>query len=136
MKSCHDIETEKLKIRKRSNISKIASLLFLLSLISFLILRTSDRQLQENSERTYAIIKNIKVNYILMNQMDGGTISNYFLSYRFETNQGFEYGNQEITFREYSEYFERDIKIGDTIEIIYNTKNINQNSIVKLNKIK
>ena len=88
-------------------------------------------ELEINGERTYATVIGIKRNGYRANDMDGTTVNNYLISFEFFDGEKKNIGFQSIEKKDYSDYFNNEIKVTDTIPILYSTVNPDNNRILK-----
>ena len=107
---------------KPNNYSKSILLVFgviILMSIVYQYNRYSSQKFESNSIESIAVVKNIKYNNRLVNQLDGARIENYLFEY-FYVIDGIRVDSYyQIDDFEYEKYFDKSIKIGDTIEISY-----------------
>lgn len=123
------------KTNKNKIFYKKFFLLTLILLILFNILFYLNNQKNENltnfSKTDQAIVTDIFVRHVKVNDMDGTTILNYTISYEFYHKKDIIKGRQVVDRYFYDKYFDKKLKINDTIVILYNPNRPELNIIKK-----
>ena len=131
LEEIHNLHSRRINKKKgslRNVILLLASVFFILS-ISFYINQNSKNELIKNGKTTRGIITNIDLRYEKVNDMDGTTILNYTIYYKF-SHQRETYDGVHIVDRyHYNQYFKEKIGINDSITVLYNPKKPKQNII-------
>lgn len=95
--------------------------------------KSNDKHLNQNGIETLAIITDIDVNNYKANEMEGKFVENYVLTFNF-TAEGKELTSiRTIEKKVYGNYFDRTLKVSDTIAILYDASNPKNNKIKELN---
>lgn len=107
---------------------------FLLVLVGFGVYLKSkiNSNILEYTESENAIVTNIRVRYVKVNDMDGSYVLNHTVSYEFIHEHKKIKGMQIIDSYLYDDYFEEKLKINDTIAILFNPKQPAQSKIKKI----
>ena len=126
----NDNDRSEQKKARISGIVIIGVLICILTVLAYLYFQKSN-ELEINGERTYATVTGIKRNGYRANDMDGTTVNNYMISFEFFDGEKKNIGFQAIEKKNYSDYFNNEIKVTDTILILYSTVNSDNNRILK-----
>lgn len=124
---------KKLNQKRKSN--KLILILLFLSIFiaSFYIYSDyKNKKLIDNGKITKAIVKNIIHNNYRKNDIDISNVENFLIEYEFTIDKKRINSIGEIKGKEYKMYFMNPLKPNDTIRILYNPNNPNENKIIKL----
>jgi len=127
------------KKKEESNKSRKLTFYLLLALsllftILFIFKKYNNSVLENNGIETKAIVESIVKNNYRASDMDGKWVHTYLIKYRFGTKMNNEIsGYYEIQRSDYEKYFEKELKVNDTISIIYLPDQPKKNKIKKLN---
>ena len=123
---------KKLNQKRKSN-KLILILLFLsISIASFYIYSDyKNKYLIDNGKTTKAILKNIIHNNYRANDIDISNVESFLIEYEFTIDKTRINSISEIKGEEYKMYFMNPLKPNDTIRILYNPNNPNENKIIK-----
>jgi len=88
--------------------------------------------IENNWNKTSAVVADIKLRYNKVNDMDGTTILNYTIFYSFTSGERIYNGKQIVDKYYYDTYFSEKLKVNDTIVILYNQANPKQNKIKQI----
>ena len=109
----------------------VVSLLF----ISNYLKEDNISNLNKNGIETVAKITKIEVNDYRANEMDGTSIENYVFTLSFMANGENIKSIRTIDKKDYSKYFDRKLYVNDTISILYDASNPNNNKVKDLKTI-
>ena len=124
---------KKLNPKKNWNKLIVAVLILFISITSFYIYSSyKEKYLIDNGTITKAIVKNIIHNNYRMNDVDIANVDNYIIEYEFTIDKEKINSLGEINGKEYKMYFKNRLKQNDTIKILYNPNNPNENKIIKI----
>ena len=109
----------------------------LITIIIFIFGTFSFNLFQEYKMEKYGIKTKAKIDLVIsndyrVNDMDPQWITNYTVWYTFKTKKDTIKGSQQVLSQEYDLYFDHEIKNSDSIHIIYNPENPNENKICKI----
>lgn len=127
----------KKEIKESSKSRKTIGVLSLFISISFTILfiiqKYNNSILDNKGIETTAIVEHITLNDYRSNDMDGKWVYTYVIKYSFLTEDNNQISSYyEIQGKEYKRYFEKKIKINDTISIIYLPEKPEKNKIKRI----
>lgn len=135
------MEKEKRKKKEhkaeQQRVIKRIAIIWVLLVISFSYLfytsKTKKWRLHVNGVETDAVIVGVINNSDFSHDQALGvtSVSVYYFSYSFYVNQELFNGFTKISYSDYDNYFKAKAKIGDSIKVIYNKKNPNENTIVE-----
>ena len=100
----------------------------------FIFKKNNNSVLENRGIETKAIVESIVLNNYRANDMDGKWVNTYLIKYRFGGKMNNQInGYYEVQGSDYKKYFEKELKVNDTISIIYLPDQPQKNKIKKLN---
>lgn len=123
------------KLNQKRNWNKLILILLLLSIsiASFYIYSNyKNKYLIDNGKTTKAIVINIIHNNYRANDIDISNVENFLIEYEFTIDKKRINSIGEVKGKEYKMYFKNPLKLNDTIRILYNPNNPNENKIIKI----
>jgi len=124
---------KKLNPKRNWNKLIVAFLILFISITSFYIYSSyKEKYLIDNGTITKAIVKNIIHNNYRMNDVDIANVDNYIIEYEFTIDKERIKAIGEVNGKEYKMYFKNPLKLNDTIRVLYNPNNPNENKIIKM----
>ena len=119
--------------QKQTKIIGIGILLLLLTLFvvfgHFTLSKTNG--LEKNGEVAIGIITGLKRNSYRVNDFDGTRVNNYLIQYEFEVKGETINSIKILEKRDYEYYFDYEIKVLDSLQIIFDPTNPKNNRILK-----
>ncbi|WP_149304962.1 hypothetical protein [Pareuzebyella sediminis] len=119
----------------QNQIKKIGLWILLTLLISLIVfgyftLSKTDR-LEKNGEVAKGIVIGLKRNSYKVNDFDGTRVNNYLISFEFFVGGEAIRGVEILEKRDYKQYFHHEIKVNDSLRILYDPRNPKNNRILK-----
>lgn len=106
-------------------------ILIILLTFMYLINRNKSTRLVKNGIITKAIVEKIIHNSYIMNELDATGPNNYHITYTFKVKNDSLKGLYEILIDDYKDYFDKRLKVKDTITVIYEKQHPHNNKIIK-----
>lgn len=98
----------------------VISFFLVISIVAFYLNKQKNNDFSDYTETNIAVVTDIRVRYVKVNDMDGTTVFNYTISYEFTSNKQKIKGVHIVDRYFYDNYFDKKLKIKDTITILYN----------------